>query len=174
MAEISKARLDVSSPGVMANERMTALTGGLLLVLLALIGVTVLSVRTLSMPMRSSPSWACRKSRRCIGVWLPCWPSSTGRTDLSGMRFVRRGYQLRADRPDPGLQQVRARTTDPSSFCASSKHACTHTPGSLSTSFSPIRGSATMTAPGPSGARWWECPSKGDLLAGHARMACSA
>ena len=47
MAEIIKARLDVSSPGVMANERMTSLTGGLLLVLLALIGVTVLSVRTL-------------------------------------------------------------------------------------------------------------------------------
>jgi hypothetical protein len=47
MAEISKARLDVSSPGVMANERMTSLTGGLLLVLLALIGVTVLSVRNL-------------------------------------------------------------------------------------------------------------------------------
>jgi hypothetical protein len=47
MAEISKPQLDLSSPGVMANERMTSLTGGLLLVLLALMGVTVLSVRTL-------------------------------------------------------------------------------------------------------------------------------
>ena len=47
MAEISDRHQDPSESGVMANERLTSLTGGLLLVLLALLGVTVLSVRRL-------------------------------------------------------------------------------------------------------------------------------
>ena len=47
MAEISDPHRESSESGVIANERLTALTGGLLLVLLALMGVTVLSVRRL-------------------------------------------------------------------------------------------------------------------------------
>lgn len=38
---------DIPEPGVIANERLTALTGALLFVLLAVLGVTVLSVRRL-------------------------------------------------------------------------------------------------------------------------------
>lgn len=47
MAEISDRHPEPSESGVTANERLTALTGGLLFVLLALMGVTVLSVRRL-------------------------------------------------------------------------------------------------------------------------------
>jgi hypothetical protein len=47
LAEISDRRPAFSESGVMANQRLTALTGGLLLVLLAVMGVTVLSVRRL-------------------------------------------------------------------------------------------------------------------------------
>ena len=47
MAEISDPHLESSESGVTANERLTALTGGLLLLLLVLMGVTVLSVRRL-------------------------------------------------------------------------------------------------------------------------------
>jgi hypothetical protein len=47
LAEISDRHWEPSTSGVMANERLTSLTGGLLLVLLALLGVTVLSVRRL-------------------------------------------------------------------------------------------------------------------------------
>lgn len=47
MAELSGWRSESSDPGVTANERLTALTGALLVVLLALMGVTVLSVRPL-------------------------------------------------------------------------------------------------------------------------------
>jgi hypothetical protein len=47
LAEISDWHLDSSAPGVAANERLTALTGGLLVVLLALMGITILSVRRL-------------------------------------------------------------------------------------------------------------------------------
>jgi len=36
-----------ADPGVLANERITSLTGALLVVLLVMIGVTVLSVRQL-------------------------------------------------------------------------------------------------------------------------------
>jgi hypothetical protein len=45
MAEISKHNVDLSTPGVAANERLTSLTGVLLLVLLGLLLLTVLSVR---------------------------------------------------------------------------------------------------------------------------------
>ncbi len=47
MAEISNRHPEFSESGVAANERLTALTGGVLIVLLALIGITVLSVRRL-------------------------------------------------------------------------------------------------------------------------------
>ena len=47
MGEISDRRPESSVSGVAANERLTALTGVLLLVLLALMGITVLSVRRL-------------------------------------------------------------------------------------------------------------------------------
>ncbi len=47
MAEINGRHAGPSETGVAANERLTALTGGLLFVLLALMGVTVLSVRRL-------------------------------------------------------------------------------------------------------------------------------
>ena len=47
MAEISDWHLESSDPGVEANERLTALTGALLVVLLALMGITLLSVRRL-------------------------------------------------------------------------------------------------------------------------------
>jgi hypothetical protein len=47
LAQISDPHLESSESGVIANERLTALTGGLLLVLLALMGITVLSVRRL-------------------------------------------------------------------------------------------------------------------------------
>jgi hypothetical protein len=47
LAEISDWHPDSSESGVMANQRLTALTGGLLVVLLALMGVTILSVRRL-------------------------------------------------------------------------------------------------------------------------------
>jgi hypothetical protein len=47
LAEISKRQSESSISGVVANERLTSLTGGLLIVLLALLGVTVLSVRSL-------------------------------------------------------------------------------------------------------------------------------
>jgi hypothetical protein len=44
---ISDRHPEASESGVTANERLTVLTGGLLLVLLALMGVTVLSVKRL-------------------------------------------------------------------------------------------------------------------------------
>ena len=47
MAEISDWHPESSESGVAANERLTALTGVLLLVLLALMGITVLSIRRL-------------------------------------------------------------------------------------------------------------------------------
>jgi hypothetical protein len=47
LAEISEWHPQPSESGVAANERLTALTGGLLFLLLALMGVTVLSVRRL-------------------------------------------------------------------------------------------------------------------------------
>jgi hypothetical protein len=47
LAEISKRDPEASTSGVDANERLTSLTGGLLVVLLALLGITVLSVRSL-------------------------------------------------------------------------------------------------------------------------------
>ena len=47
MADISDRHTEFSESGVAANERLTALTGGLLVVLLALMGITVLSVRRL-------------------------------------------------------------------------------------------------------------------------------
>ena len=47
MAEINDRHLESSGSGVTANERLTTLTGALLLVLLALMGITVLSVRRL-------------------------------------------------------------------------------------------------------------------------------
>jgi len=47
LAEISDWHPESSESGVAANQRLTALTGGLLVVLLALIGITVLSVRRL-------------------------------------------------------------------------------------------------------------------------------
>ena len=47
MEEISDRHPESSESGVTANARLTALTGGLLLVLLALMGITVLSVRRL-------------------------------------------------------------------------------------------------------------------------------
>jgi hypothetical protein len=47
LEEISDGHPESSESGVTANERLTALTGGLLLVLLALMGITVLSVRRL-------------------------------------------------------------------------------------------------------------------------------
>jgi hypothetical protein len=47
MAEISDWRPESSETGVAANARLTGLTGVLLLVLLALMGITVLSVRRL-------------------------------------------------------------------------------------------------------------------------------
>jgi hypothetical protein len=45
MAEISKRSLDSQASGVVANERLTSLTGALLIVLLGLLLLTVLSVR---------------------------------------------------------------------------------------------------------------------------------
>ena len=45
MADTTDLHLEPSESGVTANERLTALTGGLLFLLLALMGVTVLSVR---------------------------------------------------------------------------------------------------------------------------------
>ena len=45
MADTTDLHPEASESGVTANERLTALTGGLLLLLLALMGVTVLSVR---------------------------------------------------------------------------------------------------------------------------------
>ena len=47
MADTTDLHPEPSESGVTANERLTALTGGLLLLLLALMGVTVLSVRRL-------------------------------------------------------------------------------------------------------------------------------
>jgi hypothetical protein len=47
LAEISEWHPEPSDSGVTANKRLTALTGGLLFLLLALMGVTVLSVRRL-------------------------------------------------------------------------------------------------------------------------------
>ena len=47
MALITERSAETSESGVKANERLTALTGGLLFVLLAMMGVTVLSVRRL-------------------------------------------------------------------------------------------------------------------------------
>ena len=47
MPEIASRGRPVAESGVAANERLTSLTGALLLVLLAAIGVTVLSVRQL-------------------------------------------------------------------------------------------------------------------------------
>jgi len=47
LAQISDWHPEASESGVKANQRLTALTGGLLFVLLALMGVTVLSVRRL-------------------------------------------------------------------------------------------------------------------------------
>jgi hypothetical protein len=47
LAEISEWHPEPSESGVRANERLTALTGGLLVLLLALMGITVLSVRRL-------------------------------------------------------------------------------------------------------------------------------
>jgi hypothetical protein len=45
LADTTDLHPEPSESGVTANERLTALTGGLLLLLLALMGVTVLSVR---------------------------------------------------------------------------------------------------------------------------------
>jgi hypothetical protein len=47
LADTTDLHPEPSESGVTANERLTALTGGLLLLLLALMGVTVLSVRRL-------------------------------------------------------------------------------------------------------------------------------
>jgi hypothetical protein len=47
LVEISDRHPEFSESGVAVNERLTALTGGVLIVLLALIGITVLSVRRL-------------------------------------------------------------------------------------------------------------------------------
>jgi hypothetical protein len=47
LADISERPRDPSESGVVANERLTALTGVLLVVLLALLGLTVFSVRRL-------------------------------------------------------------------------------------------------------------------------------
>jgi len=47
LADTTDLHPEASESGVTANERLTALTGGLLLLLLALMGVTVLSVRRL-------------------------------------------------------------------------------------------------------------------------------
>jgi hypothetical protein len=47
LPEISDRHLQPSVSGVLANERLTSLTGALLLVLLALLGITVLRVRSL-------------------------------------------------------------------------------------------------------------------------------
>jgi hypothetical protein len=47
LAEINESHPEAVESGVTANERLTALTGVLLLVLLALMGVTVLSVKRL-------------------------------------------------------------------------------------------------------------------------------
>ncbi|MEA2656360.1 MAG: hypothetical protein QOI23_1725, partial [Chloroflexota bacterium] len=47
MALISDLRHEAVEPGVAANERLTALTGGVLLVLLAAMGITVLRVKQL-------------------------------------------------------------------------------------------------------------------------------
>ena len=47
MAEITDWHPEASESGVKANDRLTALTGGLLFALLALMGITVLSVRRL-------------------------------------------------------------------------------------------------------------------------------
>jgi hypothetical protein len=46
LAEIGNRHRETSTQGVVANERLTSLNGGLLLVLLALLGLTVLSVRS--------------------------------------------------------------------------------------------------------------------------------
>jgi hypothetical protein len=45
LSEISREHLDTAPPGVAANERLTSLTGVLLLILLGLLLLTVLSVR---------------------------------------------------------------------------------------------------------------------------------
>jgi hypothetical protein len=47
LAEISELHQETTESGVAANERLTSLTGALLLLLLALMGITVLSVRRL-------------------------------------------------------------------------------------------------------------------------------
>jgi hypothetical protein len=47
LALISDLRHEAVEPGVAANERLTALTGGVLLVLLAAMGITVLRVKQL-------------------------------------------------------------------------------------------------------------------------------
>lgn len=47
LAETSNVQREASASGVIANERLTSLAGALLLVLLALLGLTVLSVRRL-------------------------------------------------------------------------------------------------------------------------------
>lgn len=47
MSEITSRHSESAAPGVVANERITSLTGALLLVLLGLLGITVLSVRSL-------------------------------------------------------------------------------------------------------------------------------
>jgi hypothetical protein len=47
LAEISDRHREIPTSGVVANERLTSLTGALLLVLLGLLGITVLSVRSL-------------------------------------------------------------------------------------------------------------------------------
>lgn len=47
LAEISNLQREANASGVIANERLTSLAGALLLMLLALLGLTVLSVRRL-------------------------------------------------------------------------------------------------------------------------------
>jgi hypothetical protein len=47
MSEMAEIHGEASAPGVVANQRLTSLTGALLFVLLGLIGITILSVRSL-------------------------------------------------------------------------------------------------------------------------------
>ncbi len=47
MSEIAEREREAPARGVLANQRLTALTGGLLFLLLSLIGITILSVRSL-------------------------------------------------------------------------------------------------------------------------------
>jgi hypothetical protein len=47
MSEMAEQEGEASPPGVVANQRLTSLTGALLFVLLGLIGITILSVRSL-------------------------------------------------------------------------------------------------------------------------------